>query len=310
MGLKRLVKSSTFSVLGIVTMAVVVFAALLYSVRPLHQVLDAASGGKDVGKVSVAHGLATVPSQARGAANRMDSYTSVESLKSRVRRAIAANNYQELEASLTLLTDIDPVAAAALAKSTDDTFRTEALGWVARSWAEGDPYAVLKWAAGLTNSPMGLDRDHVVCIACESIARTDPETALALLTQYRIKPDALIYQNIASKWAVEDFDAAEAWAESSAPAESRSPIFINLVTELAKTDPIAAISLLRKELPSGADQSAAAIQVILEWAPRDRAAAAAWVATFPPGDTKQKAEQALDGKGPRWWSPSPHSGWD
>jgi len=283
---------------------VVVLSALLYFARSFERAADESSAAKDVGRDSAAHRADSVSSPTSKAANRMADYPTAESLKERVRKAIAANKYQELSDSLSLLAHVDPLAAASLAASAGG-LRADAVGWVVGSWVEDDPYAVLEWAGSLTDSSMGDERASAVCSACMQIAKINPEDALALLGKYGIRSDAIIYNLIVTGWAAKDFDAAEAWAAARPPAIIRSQIFVSLVTKLAETDPEGAIDLLRKEIPTGLYQGNAVIEVVLQWAPHDRAAAAAWVATFPPGELKQNAERALDGKRP----PSP-PGWD
>jgi hypothetical protein len=131
---------------------------------------------------------------------------------------------------------------------------------------------------------------------CLQLAERDPRAALELAID-TLPNDAHpgLFENLAGQWAVRDFQAAHEWALQQEPGEWRDGLMAHIAFAGAQSDPAAAARMVVEEMAPGQQQTEAAISVLHQWGLRDPGAAAAWAATFPPGDLRARAQAEIEG---------------
>jgi len=169
--------------------------------------------------------------------------------------------------------------------------RPEAINAVAIAWANQDLSGAVQWMRQLPGE--GERTDALVTAAYEA-ARTQPVEALNLASELppgESRNDLIIHA--ASQWAAQAPEDAAEWASHMPDANLRQRVLAEVATAWAESDPVTAATFAAQSLPPGKPQSDALVGVVQRWAPREPAAAAAWVAEFPAGTLRDTALQEL-----------------
>jgi hypothetical protein len=199
-----------------------------------------------------------------------------------------------LKALLPELMQSNMPAAARLAEILEPwAWRDDILQKVARGWALSDPDKAIEWAARL---PTASERNVVLGQICLSLADLDPQHAMMIAQQFGLgRTDSAILENIAHHWAVKDFADALQWAERLTGGDLRDKAFARLALVRSASAPADAATLVVERISPGPIQTNSAIAVLHQWILRDPAGAASWVALFPTGEIRQRAESELAG---------------
>lgn len=172
-----------------------------------------------------------------------------------------------------------------------------ALRTVMAEWASRDFNAAKNWLVSL---PAGNMRDAVLAgLLTErrwggGSAEIDPRSALDLIVQLG-GPDSEARRTAMSeqlaRWARDDFDAAALWARNQPDRKLAGELLGSALREVASYDPQRAI----RALPTlSTDAQLTAGKAIAEsWAQSDPAAAARWVATWPPTEASLEAQREI-----------------
>ena len=164
---------------------------------------------------------------------------------------------------------------------------------LARGWLAEDEASLAKHLAAL---PPAAWRGDLAYVAAEdAFLAKRPDRVLSLL-DYAPAEDArrrrLVEWN-ATAWAVQDTEAAAAWAAREPDAERRQALLVAVAIGEANRDPEAAARRLFREAgeePASAD----AVEAIARlWTKRDAEAASRWAASLPEGPLRERAEAGL-----------------
>lgn len=206
-----------------------------------------------------------------------------------------------LVASLTELVRSDPVAAAGTIETMPEgELRVAAMRTVFREWATIAPREALKWIESMDS-----EGDRVA--ACEfvhyRVAEDDPKAALDSAREFGADLSTPIVHDLVQQWAARNTPAARDWALSLPAGSDRDRILARVAYELSQQDPAAAGGIVAGQIPPGPVQEEAAMSVLHQWAIRDIEGASRWVANFPPGAMRKRAEDELDGIRRHWQQP-------
>ncbi len=201
-------------------------------------------------------------------------------------------DWDQFSALLRELVQSDPAAAARFARSlAPGRRRGEALRRVAQFWTTHDPAGAEDWAARL---PDASERGSVLTAVCFELARTDAAQAVEKARQYQLeKAPGDIVANLAQQWADQNFPEAADWVDAQPAGEQRDRMFMRLAIVRAHTSPAEAARMVVERIAPGPDQTEAIVSVVSQWAMRDRAGAQSWVAVFPAGALRDRAEHEL-----------------
>lgn len=190
------------------------------------------------------------------------------------------------------LLQLDAEAAARFAESfPPGPLRDEALRRLAQGLAARDPERAERWALAL---PDATERSSAMADICLQIARTDAAKAIRKAELHQLDTGtSLTMESLVQQWAGQDLPAATAWILARPASGEREQMCSRLAIAQSATEPIEAAALVLKEIPEGHNQTEAIIAVLYQWASRDPEAAAAWVAAFPSGSIKERAENEL-----------------
>jgi len=169
--------------------------------------------------------------------------------------------------------------------------RPEGINAVAVVWANQNLSEAVQWMRQLPGE--GERTDALVTAAYEA-ARTQPVEALKLASELppsEPRNDLIIHA--ASQWAAQTPEAAAEWAGRITDGTLRQRVLAEVATAWGESDPVAAATLASQALSPGKPQSDAVVAVVQRWAPKQPAAAAAWVAEFPAGTLRDTALQEL-----------------
>jgi len=205
----------------------------------------------------------------------------------------AANDIEARMASLACLASNDPAAAAlSLDAMPAGEERTTAMRTVFRQWASTSPQDALAWIPTMNTEQ---DRNEAREFFCHRLAENDPKLALDFARQAGADTATPLVQDLAQQWAGSDAAAARDWALVLPAGADRDQILARVCQELAQSDPSTAGGIVSGEIAAGAVQDEAAMSVLHQWAIRDPAAAREWVARFPQGPLRTRAEEELAG---------------
>jgi hypothetical protein len=210
-------------------------------------------------------------------------------LLERIRAAMDSDDPAAVFSHLAALVHADPRSAARFAETNDDAATREMfLHRVAQLWSERDAAAALAWAADLTKTA---ERDALVADICLQLADRDPAEAIRALGEH--SQGAL--EALAQRWAERDFSAAREWTLSRPEGEPRDRLVARLAFQQAHDSPREAATLAANQIREGETQAEAVMAVLHQWAKRDPAAAAEWIALFPEGGLRTRAASELEG---------------
>ena len=166
--------------------------------------------------------------------------------------------------------------------------RSEALRRFAQAFASLDPERAELWASSLSDEA---ERESALGDVCSRIALTDAGNAVRTFERHQLS--GVLLENLVQQWADQDFSAAAAWALARPTGEQRDQMCGRLAIVLSATEPASAANLVLKEIPAGLIQTEAVVSVLYQWGTRDMDGASAWVALFPTGSLKERAESEL-----------------
>ena len=196
-------------------------------------------------------------------------------------------------ASLALLASSDPAAAAlSLHAMPAGEERTTAMRLVFRQWAATSPQDALAWIPTMDAEQ---DRNEAREFLCHRVAEDDPKQAFDLARQAGTDAATSLVLDLAQQWAGSDAAAARDWALALPADADRDQILARICQVLSQNDPLAAGAIVSREIAAGSLQDEAAMSVLHQWAIRDPAAAREWVACFPDGPLRIRAEEELAG---------------
>jgi hypothetical protein len=198
---------------------------------------------------------------------------------------------EKLNAMLTELTKVNPHEAARLAESmASGDFRIIAMRAVSREWARTAPKEALAWAATLGDAEEQRSAREFICFEVEA---HDPVAAITLAQSAGYELDHPFVANFTTQWAMRDVNAARNWALALPTGDGRERSLHAVFSVLANTDPAAAAQFLYVDMADGVLKEEAGMAVLEEWAKRDISAASQWVARFPPGELRSRAEAEI-----------------
>lgn len=190
----------------------------------------------------------------------------------------------------------DPEAAMKLFQEVPPSLRGEYdLRYFMASLSQHDPKEALKFATSLESAS---DRSQAVRQAFEQMAALSPQDAARTMegmSDPKDRQQALVA--LAEAWSQRDPDAALRWAESLS-GEEQTAALAKLLPEQAKNDPAAAAKRLQSLLASPGSNTGAVLQSATgdlagEWAGRNPAEAAAWIAGLPAGSAAESGAGSL-----------------
>jgi hypothetical protein len=219
---------------------------------------------------------------------------------SRIITALESADTSEQQRALeTLLPDLmkrDMAAAAALAADLPAWARREqALLLVSDAWGKSDPASAHRWASSLK------EEERRMCLAniCRQVSRQDPMLGIAYAESSPGGSDPELMEQLAAQLLSGSRGAAKddaiAWIKNRKDPQESDRFFAAGVRALAANSPEEAARIAVDYMFSGPMQEEAVISALHQWVLRDRDAAAAWVALFPEGPLRERAEGELFG---------------
>lgn len=145
-------------------------------------------------------------------------------------------------------------------------------------WMEEDTESAMRW---LEERPADSQTSRMFSdLSTEVMFRTrDPLLSIKLLSKLSPSDERrAAWSNVMALWASDDLDSAVSWAEGQ-PEEVRHEALPGIATRLAETNPERALMLVTG---LGGNSKGLLEQVMMSWASRQPAAAAAWLRDQPP----------------------------
>jgi hypothetical protein len=139
------------------------------------------------------------------------------------------------------------------------------------------------------------DRNEAREFVCHRVAEDHPKPALDLAWQIGENTATPLVQDLAQQWAGADVAAARDWALALPAGADRDQILSRVCQVLSQNDPSSAGAIVSREIPAGPLQDEAAMSVLHQWAIRDFRSASEWIAHFPKGSLRTRAEEELSG---------------
>lgn len=196
-------------------------------------------------------------------------------------------------ASLARLAISDPAAAAlSLDAMPAGDERTTAMRTVFRQWAATSPPDALVWISTMNAEQ---DRNEAREFVCHRVGEDDPKLAIDLAREAGADAATALVQDLAQQWAGSDAAAARDWALALPADADRDRILARVCQVLSQSDPLTAGAIVSGEIAAGPVQDEAAMSMLHEWAIRDPATASEWIARFPEGPLRIRAEEELAG---------------
>lgn len=199
--------------------------------------------------------------------------------------------YNEL---LPALVKMDPHAAAEFAQSPEAAkWRSDLMMVVAQNWAKLNTDDAQAWASQLQN-PSGhpTERDTILSYVSFAVADTNPERAVQVLADCPINKDRfeIMVENLAQQFADQgNMQPLVDLISKLPPGAERDGYFARLANAMARSDAVAAATLVSEEISPGPAQDDATLNIVGQWAWNDKAAARQWVDAFPPGELRDRA---------------------
>jgi hypothetical protein len=207
-----------------------------------------------------------------------------------LRELASLDQTDELRLKLLLAwTEREPHAAASFV--SDGPLPVEASRIVAGSWAKHDPAAALSWARGLSQE---VPRQQALIGCGTELAFHNPQQAIELAIEAGASPatEELLNQ-AAGAWAAKDPGSAATWANAITDTTLREKLVTGVAIAWADQDPHAASKLLIDSVNGGSLEENALVGIVQRIAFRDMANARDWVAQFPEGRMRERAEMEL-----------------
>ncbi len=194
--------------------------------------------------------------------------------------------------SLRCWAETDPQgAASAVSRLPDGPRRRAACEQVAIAWAGQDFPAALTWSQGL---PGPEERRMAVLALVYEAARTDPSSALAAAEGLPPSPERdEALSHALRQWTATDAAAAVNWVGQLQDTALRQRLLGAMAVANADQRPFQSATLAATAMEPGADQARAVVAIVQRWVQTSPADAAAWVAQFPDGSTRDDAQREL-----------------
>ncbi len=164
---------------------------------------------------------------------------------------------------------------------------------LARGWLAEDEASLAEHLAALPPTAWRAGLAHVA--AEDAFLAKRPEAVLAML-DYAAEDDARGRQLVewnATAWAIQDVEAAAAWAAREPDAERRRTLLAAVAVGEANRDPESAARRLFRDAGEGPAVEDAVEAIARLWTRRDAEAAARWAAGLPEGALRERAEAGL-----------------
>jgi hypothetical protein len=162
----------------------------------------------------------------------------------------------------------------------------------AREWAAVSPSDALAWVSGL-NDPE--ERRVLAESVVYRMAEQNPREALNLAIDSGFGTEGSLIANLTQQWAEREPAAVQKWTLAQPASPMRDELVSRLTFVLSKQNPQDAGRLAIEEIADGITRNEAVMSVLHQWALRDAAGAAQWVAQFPGGPLRDRARQELAG---------------
>ena len=190
------------------------------------------------------------------------------------------------------LLDLDEGMAASFVDSLPaGHVRGEALRRFSQALASRDPGRAELWASSLTDEA---ERKAALGDVCSRMALTDAGQAVSSFERHELDGASGVFlENLVQQWAGQNYSAAAAWTLARPAGERRDQMCGRLAIVLSATEPADAARLVLQEIPEGSIQTEAVVSVLYQWGKQDMDGASAWVALFPPGSLRERAENEL-----------------
>jgi len=132
-------------------------------------------------------------------------------------------------------------------------------------------------------------RDKAIAKLAWDALELDPDLAREAMDKLTPgSPERIrLIQHLAMRMAEENVDSALIWAATLGNAYENAAAIGHIALVLASSDPERAGNLLSESGIEGRDFDVVVVQVLGRWAAQSPADAAAWVALFPPGESRE-----------------------
>jgi hypothetical protein len=123
----------------------------------------------------------------------------------------------------------------------------------------------------------------------------DPELAREAFQQLSVDSPERIHliQHFAMNLAGQNLDEALQWADALASEKEIAAARCQIALVLADSEPERAAALLSESAIAGREFDVAVVQILQHWSASNPPAAAAWVAMFPPGESRAAGIKAV-----------------
>ncbi|WP_265593975.1 hypothetical protein [Haloferula sp. BvORR071] len=186
-------------------------------------------------------------------------------------------------------TEKDPSAAASFALG--GTIPADACRVIAETWAKHDSTASLIWARQL---PEGGRRQAALIGTGNHLASDNPKQAIELAQEAGASPAAEeLLGQATGIWAAKDPQAALSWASGMKDPSLKDKLITAAAMSLSDQDPTAAAGLVIDAVNSDSLTENAVVGIVQRLAFKDMAQAHEWVAEFPEGRMRERAEMEL-----------------
>jgi hypothetical protein len=183
--------------------------------------------------------------------------------------------------------ELDPQAAAASLESAGLP-PVEACPLLAGAWARQDLEGARVWVGSLAT---GESRDRALLALGGEAALRDPRLAIEILGDLEDSPQATgILTQAAATWTATEPEAAADWARSLEDPARREAVLGGIATAWADRDPYAAAQLVLDSIGDGSIEENSIVGIVQRLAFQDLDGARDWVARFPEGRTRERAE--------------------
>jgi hypothetical protein len=169
--------------------------------------------------------------------------------------------------------------------------REEALRLVCQGWGSQNGLAAMAWAAELSDTD---DRASSMANVSIGMSQADPAYALVMAKQYGVVDNGGLYENMVALWAGRDAAGAFDWVDTLPDGPEKDAMMERVAFAASKTSPADAALLATSEISDGPIRDDAVLAVLHQWAMRDLSAASSWVAQFPQGQLRDRAEAQLE----------------
>jgi hypothetical protein len=138
-------------------------------------------------------------------------------------------------------------------------------------------------------------REQAIARIAWDALELDPDLAREAFQQLAAESEEKIrlIQHFAMTLAEENVDEALKWADALGSEKEIAAARCQIALVLADTDPERAAGLLSESAIAGREFDVAVVQVLQHWAASNPPAAAAWVAMFPPGASREAGIKAV-----------------